>query len=132
MYYHMARLLLLIHRPSHLLSASPAGSGGSFDLLRAFRETEQKLRLHASEVISIVRGTPCDAAKLRAIQPLYVAGRCCTSTAERKGLVEILTGIQDSLGIATGYRVKALLQEWGMSYQEFGMEARLTAEEQLG
>ncbi|OAQ87986.1 Zn 2cys6 transcription factor protein [Purpureocillium lilacinum] len=106
MYYHMARLLLLIHRPSHLLSASPAGSGGSFDLLRAFRETEQKLRLHASEVISIVR--------------------------ERKGLVEILTGIQDSLGIATGYRVKALLQEWGMSYQEFGMEARLTAEEQLG
>lgn len=132
MYYHMARLLLLIHRPSHLLSASPAGSGGSFDLLRAFRETEQKLRLHASAVISIVRGTPCDAVKLRAIQPLYVAGRCCTSTAERKGLVEILTGIQDSLGIATGYRVKALLQEWGMSYQEFGMEARLTAEEQLG
>ena len=144
MYYHMARMLLLIHGPSDLLSpvaepsSSPspsnsvAGPAASFDLLRTLRDLERKLRLHASEVISIVRGTPCDAVKLRAIQPLYVAGRCCTSVADRKMLVEMLTDIQDGLGIATGYRVKALLLEWGVSYQDFGMEERLTAEEQLG
>ncbi|UNI23830.1 hypothetical protein JDV02_009624 [Purpureocillium takamizusanense] len=131
MYYHMARLLLLIHRPSHLLSASTTGSAVCFDLLHAFRATQQKLRFHATKVISIVRGTPCDAVRLRAIQPLYVAGRCCANIQERKGLVDILTSIQDNLGIATGYRVHALLQEWGMSYQELGLEGRLTADERL-
>lgn len=133
MYYHMARMLLLIHRPSDLLTAASTQRNGiSFDLLRTFREIEQKLQFHAAEVISIVRGTPCDAVKLRAIQPLYVAGRCCTTTSDRKMLVEMLTDIQDNLGIATGYRIKALLQEWGASYQAFGMEERLTAEERLG
>lgn len=134
MYYHMARMLLLIHRPLDMLPpvAVVGGSTTPFDLLNTFRELERKLQFHASEVISIVRGTPCDAVKLRAIQPLYVAGRSCTTVSDRKRLVEMLTDIQDNLGIATGYRVEALLREWGVSYQDFGMEARLTAEEQLG
>ncbi|KAF4951275.1 hypothetical protein FGADI_7588 [Fusarium gaditjirri] len=96
MYYRMACMLLLINRPPDLLPPASLNSGGtSFDLL------------------SIVRSTPDNAVKLRAIQPLYVAGRCY------------------NLGIATGYRIKELLQEWGASYQDFGMEARLTVEEQL-
>ncbi|KAM0547492.1 hypothetical protein ACHAPJ_010365 [Fusarium lateritium] len=133
MYYHMARMLLLINRPPGLLPSVTVthDMGTSFDLLRMFREMEQKLKLHASEVIAIVRGTPDDAVKLRAIQPLYVAGRCCTETSDRKKLLCMLTDIQDNLGIATGYRIKELLQEWGASYQDFGMEARLTVEEQL-
>jgi hypothetical protein len=132
MYYHMARMLLLIHRPLDLLSGATSNSRGiSFDLLHTFRDIEQKLQFHASEVISIFCGTPCDAVKLRAIQPLYVAGRCCTSTSDMRLLVEMLRDIQDNLGIATEYRVKALLQEWGILYETLGMEARSTAEEHV-
>ncbi|KAM0189361.1 hypothetical protein ACHAPI_010127 [Fusarium lateritium] len=129
MYYHMARMLLLIHCPPELLpSESSSGRAVSFDLLRTFRQLKEQLQSHASEVIAIVRGTPCDAVKLRAIQPLYVAGRCCSAAKDRKALVEMLAGIQDGLGIATGYRIKALLREWGASYQDFGMEERLDTE----
>lgn len=132
MYYHMARMLLLIHRPSDLLSGATSTSGGtSFDLLRAFRDIKQKLQVHASEVISIVRGTPCDAIKLRAIQPLYVAGRCCSDTRDRRLLIEMLRDIQDKLGIATEYRIKTLLQEWDILYETLGLEQRATNEEQL-
>lgn len=115
MYYHMACMLLLIHRPSELLPGeSSVGARASFDLLRAFRDVEHRLQGHASEVVSIVRGTPCDAVRLRAVQPLYIAGRCCTQTEDRRRLVDMLREIQDDLGIATGYRVEALLQEWGV------------------
>lgn len=130
MYYHMARMLLLINCPPDLLVPANLNSGGlSFDLLRTFRETEQKLQSHASEVIAIVRGTPHDAVKLRAIQPLYVAGRCCTEAGDRKMLLHMLSEIQDTLGVSTGYRIKELLQEWGLSHQDFGMERRFTVED---
>lgn len=120
-YYHMACMLLLIHRPSELLPGESTISGrASFDLLRAFREVEHRLQDHASEVLSIVRGTPCDAVKLRAVQPLYVAGRCCTQLEDRKRLVDMLREIEDDLGIATGYRVQALLKEWGVGHDLLG------------
>lgn len=124
MYYHMACMLLLIHRPSELLPGESAigGRPPSFDLLRVFREVEQRLQGHASDVVSIVRGTPCDAVRLRAVQPLYVAGRCCTQTEDRKRLVDMLREIQDDLGIATTYRVEALLQEWGIRFDSLGLE----------
>lgn len=122
MYYHMACMLLLIHRPSELLPGDAAvGGRTSFDLLRAFRDVEHKLQGHASEVISIVRGTPCDAVRLRAIQPLYVAGRCCTQTEDRNRLVGMLREIEDDLGIVTGYRVEALLQEWGVERESLSL-----------
>lgn len=117
MYYHMACMLLLIHRPSELLPGESVTSGRpSFDLLHVFREIEHRLQGHASEVVSIVRGTPCDAVRLRAVQPLYVAGRCLTQIEDRKRLVNMLGEIQDDLGIATRYRVEALLQEWGIGF----------------
>lgn len=123
MYYHMACMLLLIHRPLELLPGESAIGGRlSFDLLRVFREVEQRLQGHASDVVSIVRGTPCDAVRLRAVQPLYVAGRCCTRTEDRKRLVDMLREIQDDLGIATTYRVEALLQEWGIGCGSLGLE----------
>ncbi|KAH8703134.1 hypothetical protein BGW36DRAFT_422708 [Talaromyces proteolyticus] len=129
MYYHMARMLLLIHRPSLLLFGSISqGERTPFDLLYTYRIIERQLHLHASEVIAIIQGTLCDAVKLRAIQPLYVAGRCCTDTADRHLLVGMFRDIQDSLGIATEYRVKTLLQEWDLPYEALGIEERPMAE----
>ncbi|CAK7216570.1 hypothetical protein SEUCBS140593_002915 [Sporothrix eucalyptigena] len=139
MYYNMARMLLLIHRPPDLLFRLSSGVPGinttmpsqssSFDLLHAFRDIEMQLQRHASEVIAIFSGTPCDAIKLRAIQPLYVAGRCCTTLADRQQLIHMLTDIQDKLGIATGYRVRALINEWGANSADFNLNLRLANEE---
>lgn len=121
MYYHMARLLFLFHQPpSQLLGESPRGT--SFDLLLNVRPVDRNLQFHASEIISTVRSTSCDAVMLRAIQPLYFAGRCCTTTADKKGLVEMLMGIQDSLGVATMYRIEALLAEWGITRRDLGLK----------
>ncbi|GAM35109.1 hypothetical protein TCE0_015f03159 [Talaromyces pinophilus] len=104
MYYHMARMLLLIHRPSlPLCDSTSQGERTVFDLLYTYRNIERQLHLHASEVIAIIQGTLCDAVKLRAIQPL---------------------DIQDSLGVATEYRVKTLVQEWDLPYEALGIEER--------
>ena len=44
MYYHIARMLLLIHRPSDLLFEATSNSRGtSIDLLRMFRDVEERL-----------------------------------------------------------------------------------------
>ncbi|KAK2592570.1 hypothetical protein QQS21_009715 [Conoideocrella luteorostrata] len=129
MYYHMARLLLLIHRPPELPSMPFQDTQGApFDLIRLLDETKKKLSYHSAEVISIARGTACDAVRLRAIQPLYIAGRCCSSMDDRKRLLEFLAGIQDSLGIATGYRIKELLKEWALNFDDLGMEERMIAD----
>jgi len=47
------------------------------------------------------------------LQPLYVVGRRLTKEAEQKKLVEMLEGVENDLVIATGYRVKALIEEMG-------------------
>jgi hypothetical protein len=125
LYYHMARMLLLIHRPPNLMTAPPSslttGAAPTTDLLRTFQDIQRKLRHHAGQVIATVRGSPCEAVRVRAIQPLYVAGRCCTKTDDRRRLVGMLTDIQHRLGIATGYRVEALLAEWDVSRQDLGV-----------
>ncbi|CAI6032609.1 unnamed protein product [Clonostachys chloroleuca] len=119
MYYHMARMLLITHRPVGLLSGDHNQDNTlPVDLLSTFREMEKGLKVHASEVIAIIRGNPCDAVKLRSIQPLYLAGRSCTTRSDQRILLDMFRDIQNGLGVATGYRVEALLQEWGTSYEE--------------
>jgi hypothetical protein len=49
------------------------------------------------------------------VQALYVAGRCLTKEPDQRALVRMLRSIEADLGIATGYRVKALVEEWGLS-----------------
>lgn len=132
MYYHMARILLLFHRPSGLVPKPASSYGGMpFDLLRAFRDLEKSGQKHAADVISIFRATSCDAVMLRAIQPLYVAARCCTEIGDRRALVDMLRSIQDGLGITTRYRVEMLLEEWNLSYEALGLQPGATVEEEL-
>lgn len=114
LYYHMARLLLLIHQPADVVFPRAQGP----DLLQVLRQVEDKLRFHTSEVVAIFRGTLCDPVKLRAIQPLYVAGRCCKENGDKRTIVRSLQSVQDSLGVTTEYRVNELLQEWGLTYDD--------------
>jgi hypothetical protein len=107
MYYRMAMILLLIHQPSTLFTH------GTSDWLRTYRLFQKDLLKHVGELLAIVLGSPEDAVRMHMLQPLYVAGRCMTKEADQRMLIEILESIENDLGIATGYRVKALIEEWG-------------------
>lgn len=76
---------------------------------------ESKLYKHESNILVIARGTLCDDVKLRAIQPLYVAGRCLKDDCNRDAVIDLLTSIQARLSVATKYRADDLEQEWGTS-----------------
>ena len=71
-------------------------------------------RRHAKVIVSIALGHPDDATtRVYLVQPLYVAGRSLTEAAERRSLVDILVAIEEDTGVATGYRVADLCEEWG-------------------
>lgn len=56
------------------------------------------------------------------VQPLYIAGRCFSSWEDRRRVVSLLRRIEGSLGLATEYRVRDLSEEWGVGFEEMGME----------
>lgn len=48
------------------------------------------------------------------VQPLYIAGRCLCQERDQRIAVSLLRDIENDLGLASNYRVKALLDEWGV------------------
>ncbi|KNG89739.1 hypothetical protein ANOM_001999 [Aspergillus nomiae NRRL 13137] len=113
-FYHMARMLLLIHRP---VEAFLRQSQNNPDLLTAYHTLQQDLRRQAMEIIAIARGAPNSTVRKYLLQPLYVAGRCLADTGERQELLDILQQIDDDLGVFTDYRQKDLSEEWGIPYK---------------
>jgi hypothetical protein len=107
MYYHMAMILLFVHQPSQLFTH------GTSDWLHTYRSFRKELLKHVGELLAIALGSPEDAVRMHMLQPLYVAGRCMTKEADQRKLIEMLESIENDVGIATGYRVKALIEEWG-------------------
>ena len=118
--YHMARMLLLIHRPAQIplgsssSSSCPTGIADMHqqDLLSAYRSMQAELRRHAIEICSIAKGRPNDSARVHSLQPLYFAGRCLTDPKDQETVVELLRGIEKDLGWVAEYRVEQLIQEW--------------------
>ncbi|KAF9888550.1 hypothetical protein FE257_008481 [Aspergillus nanangensis] len=113
--YHMARMLLLIHRPVELIHQA---SSGQTDLLTAYNTLQQRLREHAMEIIPIARGMPSPTVWRYILQPLYVAGRCLVDPNDRQELLDLLKQVHNDLGIFTRYRQKDLSVEWGIPYEE--------------
>lgn len=111
-YYHMARmLLLLIHRPTtHLRAWAPVAHS---DFFVAYQSLQQDLRRHALHILSIARGKPDDRVRKYMLQPLYVAGRCLTNGDERREVLSFLEEMGVEMGVATAYRTEELVKEWG-------------------
>lgn len=107
MYYHMAMILLFVHQPSLLVTH------GTSDWLHTYRSFRKELLKHVGALLAIALGAPDDAVRMHMLQPLYVAGRCMTREADQRRLVEMLESIENDVGVATGYHVKALIEEWG-------------------
>ncbi|RAH63514.1 hypothetical protein BO85DRAFT_387894 [Aspergillus piperis CBS 112811] len=112
-FYHMGRILLLIHRPLEVLrqNAQPGT-----DILSTYHTLQHDLRGHAMAIISIARGAPSGTVRKYLIQPLYVAGRCLEDASEREELLNILRQIDEDLGVFTDYRQRDLALEWGIPY----------------
>ncbi|RAH86776.1 hypothetical protein BO86DRAFT_73044 [Aspergillus japonicus CBS 114.51] len=112
-FYHMARIVLLIHQPQDVFLQQ---SRNHTDLLRSYTGLQQGLRRHAMEIVPISRGMPSDVVQKYLIQPLYMAGRCLGEPKERQEVLAILLSIDDNLGVFTCYRVQALSEEWRIPY----------------
>ncbi|KAE8391993.1 hypothetical protein BDV23DRAFT_171336 [Aspergillus alliaceus] len=96
-FYYMARILMLISQPVGLFLRQ---SHNQSDIL----------------IIPIAFGDPKNRVRKYILQPLYVTGRCLVDAKERKHLLHVIAGIDDDLGVFTGYRQKDLSEEWGIPY----------------
>lgn len=123
--YHIARILLLIHQPPSLLLNMPSDPGSSTDLLHALREIERDIREHSAQIFSITNGMlKCGAVRVRALQPLYVAGRPLTEDHDCRRLIDMIRAIEDDVGADCEYRVDNLLTEWRISYDTLDLDNR--------
>jgi hypothetical protein len=110
LYFRMSNILLLMHAPN-ALNSNAMGS----DWLRTYRLLCSKMADHARVILSIALGRPSQAVMAHMLQPLYLAGRCLWQEHEQRTVVSLLQQIEKELGLATNYRIKALLKEWGTS-----------------
>jgi hypothetical protein len=85
------------------------------DWLRTYRLLCAEMAEHARVILSIAMGRPSQAIMAHMLQPLYIAGRCLWQENEQRAVVSLLQQIEKDLGLATNYRIKALLKEWGTS-----------------
>lgn len=112
-YFHMAKILLLKSMPGDLFAAMSASPGGAPDWSVAYPKLHQQMASHARRILAIALGSPPIAVRLHMLQPLYVAGRCLSDVHHQDVLLDVLRGMEVKMGMATGYRVKDLLREWG-------------------
>ncbi|OJJ77797.1 hypothetical protein ASPBRDRAFT_115306 [Aspergillus brasiliensis CBS 101740] len=109
-FYHMGRMLLLIHQPIELFLEQ---YGDQPDVLYTYKKWWKDLRQHSSQTVSIARGMPNDTVRKYLLQPLHVAGRCMLDTRDRLELLDIFKQIGDDLGVATEYYRRDLCGTWG-------------------
>lgn len=118
--YHMSQILLLIHKPEGLAApvSRPSASEGPLDALTKFNQMNRVLQHHAAEICAIALSRLEAAAKIHMLQPVYLAGRCLQTKADRSIVLRLLESIEIELGWSSRYRVDDLLREWGMDREE--------------
>ncbi|KAL2867132.1 uncharacterized protein BJX67DRAFT_104863 [Aspergillus lucknowensis] len=108
-HYHMARILLHIHKPPD----SGSGANAITNRYNSYRSTETDIQFHSREIVGIAMACPAGAVRINSLQPLFVSGQCLIDPGERRMVLRLLRDIELELGWATEYRVKQLLREWG-------------------
>jgi hypothetical protein len=106
--YHMARILLLMHRPPerHVHRSSFT------ERLHSYRLVQKEAVYHSREICGISLSSPPESVRIQSVQPLFVAGQCMRELKERDMVIDLLRGIEEDLGWSTGYRVQKLVAEW--------------------
>lgn len=130
-WYYFARLQLICHRPQ--LVDSDGGMSTSFPLsfeapLLSEPTDFADALVNAKELIGVALVAQDEGVRVHSVQPLYVAGKILgvvppevqirqpQSMSEIRGLRmyirELLVGIEEGTGWATGYRVEQLIEQW--------------------
>ncbi|KAH9822888.1 Fungal specific transcription factor domain [Teratosphaeria destructans] len=141
--YHFARIHLLHHQPlvstaapcpSTPRSTHHASPGSSLaPCLASYASILQQSRAHAKEIVAIGLGRSDEGTRIHSVQPLWTAGLVLGGSAEddevwvetegyRKSVVEQLRGIERDMGWASEYRVRSLLELWGLPPDWAGVE----------
>lgn len=146
--YHFARIQLLHNKP-HLSTREPlsmnppplghlphpATPGSSLAARHAsYLSILQQSRVHAREIVSISLGRSEEGVRIHSVQPLWTAGLVSGIGDEsgevdddlegiRRTILGLLRGIQRDMGWASDYRVRSLLESWGLD-EGWGEEVR--------
>lgn len=133
--YHFARIQLLANKP-HLstglpYSGLPTGSGVHTSSLAqrhaSYATILNQSRKHAEDIVSISLALTNDSARIHSVQPLYTAGQVLGNGEDgnskavdkiRICILDLLTAIQREAGWATEYRMRHLLEQWGLPARE--------------
>lgn len=108
--YHLARMLLLVHRPQS--SDTVLRESGVFDFLNNYRSIETELRYRSREIFGIALSSPTTSITLHQTQTIFVAAQCLVDEEERHMALDILRRVNADLGWETEYRVQQLLKQW--------------------
>ncbi|KAF6809556.1 zn 2cys6 transcription factor [Colletotrichum sojae] len=106
--YHMARILLLVNRPQESTAIRSTVSAR----LRSYRTIQREVLRHGLEICGISLADPTAPVRIHSVQPLFVAGQSFHEPREQKLVLELLSGIEEELGWATGYQIRKLTDEW--------------------
>lgn len=110
--YHLARILLLVHKPHFSNEGSSRGST-VYDFVSNHRSVEAELRYRSREIFGIALSSPTTSIMLHQTQTIFVAAQCLVDDDERYMALDILRRVNSDLGWETEYRVQQLLKEWG-------------------
>ncbi|KAJ5812456.1 Zn(II)2Cys6 transcription factor [Penicillium riverlandense] len=108
--YHLARLLLLVHKPQS--GDAAFRSGAVFDFMDIRRATLAELRYRSREIFGIALSSPFTSIMLHQTQTIFIAAQCLTEDGEKRMAVDILRRVNYDLGWETEYRVQQLLKQW--------------------
>jgi hypothetical protein len=109
--YHLARMLLLVHRPQ-AVAVTALRPGAVMDFLNMYRNIEAELRHRSREIFGMALSAPTTSITLQQTQTIFVAAQCLVEEDERRMALDILRRVNSDLGWETGYRVQQLLREW--------------------
>lgn len=122
--YHLARMLLLVHRPPQPHPPAADGSSSSlqgnavFQFLSANRSVESELRFRSREIFGIALSSPTMSMMLHQTQTIFIAAQCLVDNDERYMALDIMRRVNADMGWETEYRVQQLLKEWGWEMSE--------------
>ncbi|ORY66574.1 uncharacterized protein BCR38DRAFT_484187 [Pseudomassariella vexata] len=95
--YHTATLLMLQHKPAHILLPTKPRS----------------ILWHARQIVGISASNHHHGSWTNALQPLWIAGRLFSSPAEHGFILDLLDMIERESGWATKWRADDLREWWG-------------------
>ncbi|KAL7930199.1 hypothetical protein V8C35DRAFT_313787 [Trichoderma chlorosporum] len=106
-YYHFARILLLLAKPTD--QSNPQA------MLLYYREILADIEDHCTKICGIAAARPGPAARIHSVLPLFLAGECLVEPRLRTAVVQLLQDVEADTGWPTASYINRLHQGWNKS-----------------